>query len=179
MIPICPSRCSNRVLMYACFGRIPRVGQGPLSYPIRLRGGDPRGPLNVDTACWSARDEHRLRADPCRFRSAAGGPLSRPLPPFQATPRSPSPMAIAKKAVRDLAPDSPAESMHHGPHHAGALLRRKDHHRADGQAGDDNYSHNDAPTDRRGRRERAIQQRNMFAAPSHAEAAARSLRRPR
>jgi hypothetical protein len=41
-------------------------------------------------------------------------------------------MAMAKKAVRDLAADSPAEPMHHGPHQAGALRRRKDRDRADG-----------------------------------------------
>src|SRR5271157_1476459 len=92
-------------------------------------------------------DQCPLRADPCRSRSAAGGPLSRPLPPFQATPRSPSPMAMAKNVERDLAPDSPAELMHHGPHQAGALLRRKDRDRTDGQACEDNYSHNDAPCD--------------------------------
>ena len=60
-------------------------------------------------------------------------------------PRSPSPMAMAKNVVRDLAPDPPAEPMHHGAHQAGALLRRKDRYRSDGQAGEDNYSHNDAP----------------------------------
>jgi len=54
-------------------------------------------------------------------------------------------MAMAKNVVRDLAPDPPAESMHDGRHQAGALLRRKDRYRSDGQAGEDNYSHNDAP----------------------------------
>jgi hypothetical protein len=54
-------------------------------------------------------------------------------------------MAMAKKGVRDLAPDPPAEPMHHGLHQAGAMLRRKDRDRTDGQAGEDNYSHNDAP----------------------------------
>ena len=62
-----------------------------------------------------------------------------------ATPRSPSPMAMAKNVVRDLAPDPPAEPMHDGRHQAGALLRRKNRDRADGQACEDNYSYNDAP----------------------------------
>ena len=53
-------------------------------------------------------------------------------------------MAMARNVVHDLAPDSPAEPKHHGPHQAGALLRRKDRDRADGQACEDNYSHNDA-----------------------------------
>ncbi len=54
-------------------------------------------------------------------------------------------MAMAKNVVRDLAPDPPAEPMHHGPHEAGALLGREDRDCADGQAGEDDYSHNDAP----------------------------------
>jgi hypothetical protein len=54
-------------------------------------------------------------------------------------------MAMAKNVVRDLAPDPPAEPMDDGPHQAGALLRRKDRDRADRQAGEDDYSHNDAP----------------------------------
>ena len=46
-------------------------------------------------------------------------------------------MAMAKKVVRDLPPDPPAETMHHGPHEAGALLGRKDRDRADGEARED------------------------------------------
>ena len=42
-------------------------------------------------------------------------------------------MATAKHVMRDLAPDSPAESVHHRPHESGALLRRNDRYRADGQ----------------------------------------------
>ncbi len=46
-------------------------------------------------------------------------------------------MAMAKDVMRDLAPDPPAEPMHHRPHEAGALLWRKDGDRASGQAGQD------------------------------------------
>jgi hypothetical protein len=54
-----------------------------------------------------------------------------------AGPRPPSPMAMAKNVMRDLAPDAPAEPMHDRPDEAGALLGRKDRDRADGQAGED------------------------------------------
>jgi hypothetical protein len=54
-------------------------------------------------------------------------------------------MAMAKNVVRDLAPDPPAETMHHGLHQARAMLRRKVRDRTDGQAGEDNYSHHDVP----------------------------------
>ena len=69
-------------------------------------------------------------------------PLSCPVP---ASPRQSSPMAMAKNVMRDLAPDPPAESMHHRPHEAGALLGRKDRDRAGGQAGEDEESHEGAP----------------------------------
>ena len=46
-------------------------------------------------------------------------------------------MVMAKNVMRDLAPDPPAEPMHHGLHQAGALLRRKDRDRASGETGED------------------------------------------
>jgi hypothetical protein len=90
-------------------------------------------------------NRRQQRADPCRSRSAAGGPLSHPLPPFPATPRSPSPTAMAKNVVRDFPPDAPTEPMHRGLHETGAVLRREDCDRASCQTDEHDDSQNDAP----------------------------------
>jgi hypothetical protein len=73
----------------------------------------------------------------CLINARSGRILAVPDPLLEvrspvATPRSPSPMAMAKNVVRDLAPDPPAESMHHGPHESEALLGRKDRDRPHG-----------------------------------------------
>ena len=167
-------------------GRMPPVEAKPAFLPnLRLRGGDPRGPLNVGFARWMTGDEIPLRAESRGSRSAVGSlhpvlfhlsrqlrdrrhqwrwpkmlcAISRPIPqpnPCATDRMSPEPCWGSKTAIAPTARPARMKSLM-------KVLRELEVGR----------------TGPRGRRDRETRRRNMFAAPSHAEAAARSPRTPR